>query len=198
VQSRPPSTRAAGFLRRCLTGLGDGGERRHVAQRISDDTARDVPVLAGCRHVAQRASDDTHTRAREAGVVAWPSSTVARFFYKYDPLQNVFNKSSPLSNYLPNLAWRKREKVPRVSFRHRVWRSTCSTRGNGGKLVLPLALADCIRVWREEIIPPFASAGGRDYPLLIHATPRKLCLCMHASCVMLSVEGCMHASAVHA
>jgi hypothetical protein len=66
----------------------------------------------------------------------------ARFFYKCRPLTNVFNKNSLLSSYLPNLAWRKQEKAPRVSFRHRVWRSTVPTTWIGGKHIPPLPLAE--------------------------------------------------------
>jgi hypothetical protein len=66
---------------------------------------------------------------------------VRRFFYKYDPLSNIFVKNSPLRILLPNMTWREEEKVPRVAFRHSVWRIKVIAYRTGGKHIPPLALA---------------------------------------------------------
>jgi hypothetical protein len=74
-----------------------------------------------------------------------------RFFYKYDPLLNVFVKNKPFQILLPNLAWWKVQKVTRITSRHRVWRSRISTMGHGGRHIPPLHLAVG---WQDSSIRP--------------------------------------------
>jgi hypothetical protein len=64
-----------------------------------------------------------------------------RFFFKYGPLSNTFVKNNPLRILLPNLTWRKAEKVPRVTSRHSTWRIKVSANQTGGRNIPLLALA---------------------------------------------------------
>jgi hypothetical protein len=90
-----------------------------------------------------------------------------RFFYKYNPLTNVFIKTNSLPMFLTNLAWREAEKVPRRTFRHCTWRCYYPAKGIGGKAFLPLVTAE-------------VNSGGLALSACMQATRRKHMPRVHA------------------
>jgi hypothetical protein len=105
-----------------INTIGNLGDWLHHA--VARDTRSDLPSSSGS------------SRPMSSSKI-WPG----RFFYKYGPLSNAFVKTNPLRILLSNLAWRKAEKVPRVTSRHNTWRIKVSANQTGGRNIPLLALA---------------------------------------------------------
>jgi hypothetical protein len=97
----------------------------------------------------------------------------ARFFYKYNPRANGFVRNDPHRKFMPNMAWRKRQKVTRVAFRRSMWRSRLSAIGSGGNLIPLLVTAGG---WlatsktggkQSHVIPPLSMVGSSLFRLLV-------------------------------